>query len=579
MSLFLADSFRNIGELTTFAARMKARFIILTMLGWLTIWQPLTAQKIEVERLPDLNIPRAGHAMFCANGELVVAGGHTNGFVPTPTAEYFKDGEWHVMQMVYNHDFGYSVVLNNGKVLLGGGCDQPIGIGQTFLAELYDPITHTFDGFGSMEQKRTGASGLELDSGRVVVAGNWYHKDGIEVFDGSSHFTYVKDVAIGRTVPHIFRIAADDALILGRNNTRGDTITTMVAECLKGDSILIPLLAEWQPLPSGSHRDAECFIGDASKGRYTYLMPVVNDSNQVAIMKIDNGVFSLLPTDGPVPMQSQWEGIVYGSSIIVDRQAGRGYLHGLSANYQKEPTLPHRHYVLAIDYAHATEGKGAPMTLYYTDSLRVYPDHTLVLTDEGNLLLAGGLLAGGKGNFTPAAEAYLFHFGTPMVAEAAGNKWWWWLAAVLLLACAFLIVLFRRKGKGQPVVTEKTQAETSEGETAEGNSILMTRINQVMEEQKLYRREDLKLQDVANALSTNRRFVSDCINSQMGCNFIQYVNTYRVNHAKRVLRQNPDKKITDIYIESGFANETSFFRTFKSITGMTPKEWLNTVND
>ena len=48
-------------------------------------------QKIELEQLPDLNISRAGHQVFCINGEYVVAGGHTNGFVPTPTAEYFKD--------------------------------------------------------------------------------------------------------------------------------------------------------------------------------------------------------------------------------------------------------------------------------------------------------------------------------------------------------------------------------------------------------------------------------------------------------------------------------------------------------
>ena len=54
-------------------------------------------QKIELEQLPDLNISRAGHQVFCINGEYVVAGGHTNGFVPTPTAEYFKDGQWHLL--------------------------------------------------------------------------------------------------------------------------------------------------------------------------------------------------------------------------------------------------------------------------------------------------------------------------------------------------------------------------------------------------------------------------------------------------------------------------------------------------
>lgn len=103
----------------------------------------------------------------------------------------------------------------------------------------------------------------------------------------------------------------------------------------------------------------------------------------------------------------------------------------------------------------------------------------------------------------------------------------------------------------------------------------MERINKVMKEQKLYQNSELKLQDVAAILGTNRRFISDCINSQAGCSFAQYVNTYRIEHAKRFLRQNTGQKIADVYYESGFANETTFFRTFKSVTGMTPKEWLS----
>ena len=178
--------------------------------------------KLQMEQLPDLNIPRSGHSTFFVNGELVVAGGHTNGFVPTLTAEYLKDGEWHLMDMVYTHDFGGSVVLKSGKVLLFGGSEQPIGIGQTFLAELYDPQTHTFDGFGSMERKRAGTTGLELSDGQVVISGNWYYNDGIEVFDGQKHFTYIKDPTVERANPQIFQTASDNALIFSAQDTKGN---------------------------------------------------------------------------------------------------------------------------------------------------------------------------------------------------------------------------------------------------------------------------------------------------------------------------------------------------------------------
>ena len=72
---------------------------------------------LRVERLPDLNVPRAGHQTFYVNNEMVAVGGHTSGFVPTPTAEYFRDGQWHLMNTVYKHDQGFALPLKSGKVM------------------------------------------------------------------------------------------------------------------------------------------------------------------------------------------------------------------------------------------------------------------------------------------------------------------------------------------------------------------------------------------------------------------------------------------------------------------------------
>lgn len=524
--------------------------------------------KLQMEQLPDLNIPRSSHSTFFVNGELVVAGGHTNGFVPTPTAEYLKDGEWHVMQMVYTHDFGGSVVMKSGKVLLFGGCDQPIGIGQSFLAELYDPQTHTFNGFGSMERKRAATTGLELNDGQVVISGNWYHNDGIEVFDGQKHFTYIKDPTVERANPQILRTASDDALIFSAQDTKGNP-TSYVADFLKGDSVHIPFFETWHPLMLTFHRMAESFIGDETSGRYTYLIPVADSTGQVAIAKVENGVFALLPTVCPIPMQSQGETICYNQPVVVDQQARRAYLLGLSGDFQSSPDKANRLYLVCIDYAEATNDKPAPLTLYYSDPVTVIPDCAPVVDADGNLLMAGGLFH--LSNFTPSASVWRLRVGNePTVAQTGGSRWLTTLlilAAMLVLAvCAYLFIRRRRSS---------VEPEVSEAMPAEAAAELMVRINQAMKSQKLYQNSDLKVTDLAAALGTNRRTVSDCINSQKGCTFTQFVNIYRVDHAKRVLRQNPDKKIADIYLESGFANEGSFFRTFKAVTGMTPKEWLS----
>ena len=102
---------------------------------------------------------------------------------------------------------------------------------------------------------------------------------------------------------------------------------------------------------------------------------------------------------------------------------------------------------------------------------------------------------------------------------------------------------------------------------------LMDQIVRLMDEEQLYLRSDLKVQDVAVSLGTNSHYVSECINSVRGQTFTQFVNVCRIRHAQELLRTT-DAKISSVSIQSGFSTESSFFRNFKSVTGMTPREWL-----
>lgn len=552
--------------------------------------------KIEAERLPDLSIPRAGHQVFYAGGQLTVAGGHTNGFVPTQTTEYYSDGEWHTLQMVYNHDTGYSLPLSNGLVLLGGGSSEPIGIGQTFLAELYDPQAHTFDGFNSMECKRTWCSALELDSGRVVIAGNWYHDDGIELFDSrQKRFTYIKDVAQGRVCPYIFRTAKDDAIIFGSCSTRGDSLRLTYADRLKGDTLHIPLFETWQPLMVGFHHNWASQTGDERKGQYTYLLPVKDSTGQVAIARADGGRFELLPTACPVPMKSPWGGIYYSSPVIADRQNCRAYMLGIDANFRENPDKPFRLYVLCIDYDQVAADRPAPLTLGYTDPMTTVPEMP-ILTPDGDLLLAGGYL--GLSNFTPSASVLLLHLRQQTAqAPATANRRWLLLAlaGVVLLILVFYVVRRRRclqahRGSDPAVRPASHEgltpcepcepAEADEPATlSEADRQLMERIRQLMEHERLYTNSNLKVSDVAARLNTNSRYVSECIRRSEGTTFSGYVNRYRIGYAQRLMLNGPKKKVSTFYLEAGFANESTFFRTFKAVVGTTPKEWMEREHD
>ena len=530
-----------------------------------TIWQPL-----QVERLPDLNTPRLGHTVFCAGGEVVVAGGHTSGFVPTQTAEYYRDGAWHQLQMVYPHDQGGTAVMPSGQVMLFGGHEQALGIGQTFTLEIYDPATHSFKGYGCLERKRCFTNALPLDSGRIAISGNWFQDDCIELFDGSRQCQLVKPAAQHRHQPHIIRTAQDNAIIFSPEDIHADAFDTIIVDRLKGEPFTVPLFQTWRPISLLSGTHGACFIGNEAKGDYTSLIQVVRGDSLMAIATVTGEDFSLLPTTLPIPMRSPWSDICWYAPIVADSSRGRAYIVGYGENYPTDQG-DHRFYVCAIDY----QQRPAPITLFYsepTDSAgRYYP----VLTADGDLMVAGGILHQNN-NYEAAATAFLLRVASPAALQHESHAWVWQLvalyAAALLIAVAaiaFAIRYLLRRRKQAPTTPENEAAEGSPLKDAE----LMQRIHQLMVEQRLYLNSELKLADVARLLNTNSAYVSSCINSQRGCSFTQFVNAYRIEHAQELFRQEPEKKVYEVWPASGFSTETSFFRTFKTVTGMTPSEW------
>ena len=555
----------------------------LTLVYSLMALLPLAAQvigkdvscpivKIEAERLADLNIPRERTMLLCLNGEPTVIGSHTTNFVPTPTIEYYKDGEWHVVQMAYTHDDGFAVELSTGKVLIFGGHEKNLGIGQSYEAELYDPVTHTCEGIASLDCKRAISSALALDDGCAVIAGNWYHEDAIEMYDGKNGFSPVKGVSQGRACPFILRIAKDDAIIFGGLDSTGKPNNSDVVDLLHGESYHEPLLQEWHLPCTFIHKSADySFIGDESRGEYTYLLPLENVQGQIAIARVANGEFSLLPTDVPVPMTCEWGGIDYYQIVFVDRQAGMAYMLGCDAEpHNKKPAS--RAYVLKIDYTTTP----ARLTLCYTDVLTPFNPRYTIVTAEGDLMMVTGNMV--ENNFKPSSATWLLHVSPRTHAASMGFPWWGWTLIVLAIAALAtgLTWLYRRR-KSTPMIETPAVEPIEDIQEAQDAGTdcaeLMQSICQLMEERQLFMNPNLKITDLATILGTNRSTVSFCINSQRNCSFPQFVNTYRVAYAQELLRSQPDIKIAEVCMKSGFSSEASFYRIFKTVTGTTPNAW------
>ena len=99
-----------------------------------------------------------------------------------------------------------------------------------------------------------------------------------------------------------------------------------------------------------------------------------------------------------------------------------------------------------------------------------------------------------------------------------------------------------------------------------------------MEEQQLYLKKDLTLSDLAEALGTNRTYVSKYLSQVLNQTFYDYVNQLRIERVSiPMMREHPEYKLDFVACESGFASISTFRRAFIKLTGQTPSQFGNAL--
>lgn len=111
--------------------------------------------------------------------------------------------------------------------------------------------------------------------------------------------------------------------------------------------------------------------------------------------------------------------------------------------------------------------------------------------------------------------------------------------------------------------------------TPSASQSLLQRLLAFMAEEKPYLEPDLRLAGLAEQLNSTTHHLSQVINEQLNKSFSDFINTYRVEMAQKMLS---DEKYKDLYIiniayAAGFNNKTSFNKAFKEMTGCSPSEY------
>lgn len=85
-------------------------------------------------------------------------------------------------------------------------------------------------------------------------------------------------------------------------------------------------------------------------------------------------------------------------------------------------------------------------------------------------------------------------------------------------------------------------------------------------------RYDFTLSDMAKELGYHEKYLSSELHFLTKMNFRAFLSTYRIDHAKRLLRTT-GKSISEIALDSGYSSINTFNRTFKTAEGITPSEY------
>lgn len=132
-------------------------------------------------------------------------------------------------------------------------------------------------------------------------------------------------------------------------------------------------------------------------------------------------------------------------------------------------------------------------------------------------------------------------------------------------------------GQDLEATTDETLQESSDSEGTSDDDFyrnLYYRVLLVMEKERPFLNPELTISLLAKAAITNRTHLSTAINRMTGTNFSTWLAEYRVNYVIHLMTTSGSDNWDMLYEKAGFGSRTSFYRQFKQITGLTPKQFL-----
>lgn len=189
--------------------------------------------------------------------------------------------------------------------------------------------------------------------------------------------------------------------------------------------------------------------------------------------------------------------------------------------------------------------------------------------------------ADGEWNYTGAAVAFTLK---PFFYETLVFKIG--LLSIVIAGPALLVYMrWKRASRGKQREEETAKDEEKDAINDEREdkppldpifvNEIVGRLERLMKEEKIYCDKNISVQALADKLGIQRYLLSRVLNERIKQSFPDYINSQRIEEAKRLLAspKSKDIKVTALASDIGFFSITAFHKAFKRYSGLTPYQY------
>lgn len=168
-----------------------------------------------------------------------------------------------------------------------------------------------------------------------------------------------------------------------------------------------------------------------------------------------------------------------------------------------------------------------------------------------------------------------FNFGTAM------NMRFIYYCLMLFIFVYVIHIRFAIFFEIQKLVTEAKLEEKYKNYELNSDEMeqIIDKINAYFNLKKGHLDSEFNLDKLSSDLNISKVKITLAFNVQLKTNFYQYINSLRVEEAKRLIDKKQDVNFVTIGYESGFKNKSTFYKYFKQITGATPSDYKRIIEE